>query len=357
MSALRRRASGVERTAATLGLLAIWSWIYRLYRADGKKRTEIEWHLLRTSTPEAFSRHYNECVPTVEEELDMWGDYHGHRHQMRYRLVGEKVRELLPPGGAILDVGCGAALVAEEVADLDGTYVGIEYGGHQLDFAAAKRVSWEGKLRLTFVRGDAEHLPFIDRSFDLVVMSEVIEHLLRPEVAVWEIARVLRPGGIFVMTTNNASELPLRSPTSHLFAWLEKAIGFHNDRLISYRPWIWPEPVAKAILPEGSSDVYVPHTWHKQAETRRMFAAAGLETIVASSFEFPPPQSATAAWLDTKGAAGRRAVDALEAVCQQLPLVNRLGCHLFMVARRVEGGMAEPPPGIWPGPFSRSAAA
>ena len=41
------------------------------------------------ATPDAFARHYNECVPTLEEELDVWGEYHGHRHEMRYRLVAD----------------------------------------------------------------------------------------------------------------------------------------------------------------------------------------------------------------------------------------------------------------------------
>jgi hypothetical protein len=45
-------------------------------------------------------------------------------------------------------------------------------------------------------------------------------------------------------------------------------------------------------------------------------------------------------------------VDAIEVVCQATPLLNRIGCHLLMVAERVEGGEPTPPPGIWPGPFS-----
>ncbi|HVT19843.1 MAG TPA: methyltransferase domain-containing protein, partial [Mycobacteriales bacterium] len=196
-----------------------------------------------------------------------------------------------------------------------------------------------------------ERLPFADASVDVVIFTEVIEHLLRPELAVWEIARVLKPGGVLVMTTNNASEMPLRFPLSDPFAYLEKAVGFTHDKVISHRPWIWPEPVS-AELVDGAGAAWVPHTWHKQAETRRMFTAAGLDTITASSFEFPPPQSETARWLDARGAAGQRFVDAIETVCRATPLLNRLGCHLFMVARRGDGGVAQPPPGIWPGPFS-----
>ncbi|HEX4654263.1 MAG TPA: methyltransferase domain-containing protein [Mycobacteriales bacterium] len=353
-AAMSRRTPPLLRAGAAAGLIATWAEAYTRYRRRGLRLTHQEYEKLRTATLEAFNTHYNENVPTIEEEFDLWGDYHAYRHEMRYDLVADMVRQHVPSGGVVLDIGCGAALVADRLEDLDLTYVGVEYGGHQLKFAVDKaRERSSARIRRWFSQGDAEHLPIADRSVDVVVMSEVIEHLLRPELAVWEIARVLRPGGVFVMTTNNASEMPLYSPTSHVLAWLEKAFGFYDDRLISHRPWIWPEHVAVAVLPDGSQHgVFLPHTWHKQAETRRMFAAAGLDTFHASTFEFPPPQSKTSRWLSGKGSVGTRTVDVIETVCRSIPLVNRLGCHVFMVARRVDAGAPTPPPGIWPGPFS-----
>jgi ubiquinone/menaquinone biosynthesis C-methylase UbiE len=352
-AAVRPGADRRARAATTAALAMVWGATYSRYRRRGIARTREEWDLMRTATPEAFSRHYNECVPTLEEELDLWGEYHGHRHQMRYDLVAQAVRAHVGDEPAqVLDLGCGAALVADRLADLPVRYTGLDYGDHHITSAAARHRVPSGLLRAGFVRGDAERLPFPDATFDVVVWSEVIEHLMRPELAVWEVARVLRPGGHLVLTTNNASEMPLRFPLSDPLAWLEKALGFQHDQLISHRPWVWPWPVDRELLPEGAPDVYLPHTWHKQAETSRMFEAAGLRTTVATTFEFPPPQSATAAWLEARGEAGRRAVDGLEAVCQATPLLRRLGCHVLMVARREPGGSAAPPPGIWPGPFS-----
>ncbi len=353
-AAVRPGAPGRQRAAAAAVLVATWTAVYARYRRRGLAATARERELLRTATLEAFSRHYNECVPTLEEELDIWGEYHAHRHQMRYDLVATMVRRHVPATGAVLDVGCGAALVADRLADLPLDYVGLDYGGHHITFAAQKPGGGPGtRIRRRFVRGDAGRLPFADAAFDVVVMSEVIEHLLRPELAVWEVARVLRPGGMLVMTTNNASEMPLRSPLTDPLSWLEKAVGFTHDGVISHRPWVWPYPVAREILPAGAPEVYLPHTWHKQAETRRMFAAAGLDTVHASTFEFPPPQSRTARRLNDRGRLGERIVDVIEAVCTRTPLVSRLGCHVLMVARRSGAAAAStPPPGIWPGPFS-----
>jgi ubiquinone/menaquinone biosynthesis C-methylase UbiE len=356
-AAVRPRAPRWQRVLAGTGLIGLWSAVYVRYRAEGRAQTAKERELLRTATPEAFTRHYNERVPTVEEELDLWGDYHRHRHELRYDTIALATRALLPVGGRLLDVGCGAAMVADRLLDIDATYVGIDFGGHHIRFAAKKLEGAPSALRRVLARGDAEAVPFADATFDVVVISEVIEHLLRPELAVWEIARVLRPGGALVLTTNNASEVPLRSPLTHAFAWLEKAIGADHPQLISLRPWVWPIPVDADLLADDAGEVYLPHTHHIAAETGDLLEAAGLHMDRWSTFEFPPPQSASAAWLDARGAAGRRAVDVLEDIAQRVPLVKRLGCHLFLVATKIEDPVApEPPPSLWPGPFSAQAA-
>lgn len=345
------------RIASAVLLVAYWTVNYVRYRRIGRAKTQHEWELLRGTSWEAFWRHYNERVPTIEQEFEIWGPYHQHRHEMRYDLVADEARRHISAGARILDLGCGSALVADRLDDLSFSYVGMDFGGPHITYAKKKYADRRGPMSTTFVRADAEHLPFEDASFDIVVMSEVIEHLLRPENAVWEIARILKPGGVYIMTTNNASEVPLRSPLSHLFAWIEKALGATFPSLISSRPWVWPEKVDRELLPEGAPDVYLPHTHHIQGQTRRMFAAAGLETFRWSTFEFPPPQSRLGAWFERHGQLGVRLVDALEVVAQHTPGVRRLGTHVFMVARKERDRVAStPPPGVWPGPLSNAAS-
>lgn len=350
---VRPRSSVRTRLSAAAGLLTIWSAVYYRYRKGWRDQTAKEYRLLETASFESFKRHYNERVPTIEEEFDIWGEYHQHRHEMRYDLVAGRVRRHLPAGGTVLDIGCGSVLVADRIEDLDAHYIGIDFGGPHIGYAAKKLAAKSVRLKASLGRADGEALPFRDSSVDVVVLSEVIEHLMRPERSVWEISRVLRPGGVLVMTTNNASEVPLRSPLSHAFAWLEKAIGADHPSLISNRPWIWPEPLDPAILSPGSPPVYIPHTHHIQAETRALFAAAGLDTFEWSTFEFPPPQSRTSQWLNTRGETGTRIVDAIEMVCQHTPGVRRLGCHLFMLARKARDPITpKPSADVWPGPFS-----
>ncbi len=360
LAVLAWRGRGAARGLGLFGLVGVWARSYRRYRDFGRLRTANEYEQLRSADWDAFSRHYNERVPTIEEEFDLWGDYHQHRHEMRYDLVADAVRRHLPAGrrARVLDVGCGSALVADRLRDLDVDYVGVDFGGHHIEYAGRKYAGFGpgvggSGLRAGFAQCKAEELPFPDDSFDVVVLSEVIEHLLRPEDAVWEIARVLRPGGVQVMTTNNASELPLRSPLVNPGAWLEKGLGFHRPELISYRPWAWPEPVHASLLPADSGEVHLPHSHHIVAETARLYAAAGFDVFDVSTFEFPPAQSPLAARLEAGGPRGQVVVDAIEAVATRTPFVRRLGAHMLLLARSARPPVTPtPPPGIWPGPFS-----
>src|SRR5438309_7221450 len=106
------------RRLLLIAVLAMWAAVYRRYRAAGRAQTAHERELLATANWDAFTRHYNERVPTIEEEFDLWGAYHQHRHEMRYDLVADTVRQWLPAGGRVLDVGCGSALVADRLEDV-----------------------------------------------------------------------------------------------------------------------------------------------------------------------------------------------------------------------------------------------
>lgn len=333
--------------------VAYWLAGYVRYRRTGLRRTRRDYERFRTISPAVYSRHYNERVPTVEEELAQWGPYHRHRHEMRYDIVARSVRAHVPHGGRVLDVGCGALSVADRLRDLAIEYVGVDYGAPHIAYAARKYADHSGPLRVRFARCAAEALPVHDACADVVVLSEVIEHLIRPELAVWEIARVLRPGGVLVLTTNNASEVPLVSPLRQPLAWVEKAVGADVPMVISHRAWVWPQKVDPALVPEGAGEVYVPHTHHIPAETKHLLSAAGLETIRWSSFEFPPPHSRSARVLERMGAAGRRTADGIEAVAQRVPLIRRMGTHLLVIARKARDPVEPRPPlDVWPGPFS-----
>jgi SAM-dependent methyltransferase len=99
----------------------------------------------------------------------------------------------------IIDVGCGdgSALAVAAGENPAHRFAGIDWSGDALRRAHA--------LGLTVVRAavTAPGLPVADGAADVVIMSELIEHLVDPDQAVAEVRRVLRPGGSLLLSTPN----------------------------------------------------------------------------------------------------------------------------------------------------------
>ncbi len=100
----------------------------------------------------------------------------------------------LQPGQKILDLGCGAGLdsrIAALRVGLQGTVVGVDFSSAMLD--RARRAGVPNNVR--FVASGAEGLPFVDESFDVVLVNGIFN--LNPDrTAIFrEMHRVLRPGG------------------------------------------------------------------------------------------------------------------------------------------------------------------
>ena len=107
---------------------------------------------------------------------------------------------LLPPaardGALLLDLACGGGLLARHVPP------GYRHVGVDLNTAALLTARFHGVVP---VRADIARLPFPDQVADVVVAGEVLEHVADLAAVVAEAARVLRPGGVLVCDTINAT--------------------------------------------------------------------------------------------------------------------------------------------------------
>jgi arsenite methyltransferase len=102
----------------------------------------------------------------------------------------------LEPGERVLDLGCGASLdslVAAQMVGPEGS-VTIDMTAEMLAKARAGAEEL-GAANTRFVEGEAEHLPFEDGSFDVVVSNGVIDLIPDKDAVFSELHRVLRPGG------------------------------------------------------------------------------------------------------------------------------------------------------------------
>jgi SAM-dependent methyltransferase len=111
---------------------------------------------------------------------------------------------------AFLDAGCGDGPYLRAIARsgrAPARVVGLDISESILETARLAAAPLEPEL----VRGNLEALPFADASFDLVLCTQAIEHLLDPALGAGELARVLRPGGTLVLTTDNDRNLVTRA--------------------------------------------------------------------------------------------------------------------------------------------------
>ena len=100
------------------------------------------------------------------------------------------------PGDHVLEVGCGAGHVLA-------AFPGVQRTGIDLSPAMLKRARKRLGKDVELMQSAAEHLPFADNTFDVVLCTEVLEHTVAPDRVIRELMRVARPGGRVVVSIPN----------------------------------------------------------------------------------------------------------------------------------------------------------
>ena len=121
-------------------------------------------------------------------------------YRLTERRNKERILELASPvrGARLLDLGCNDGAFTVELAERIGA---ADLHGVELVDELATRASERG---VEVIGHDLnEPLPYPESSFDVVHSNQVIEHVVKTDVFVREIARVLRPSGYALLSTNN----------------------------------------------------------------------------------------------------------------------------------------------------------
>ena len=148
-------------------------------------------------------------------------------------------------GKAVLDLGCGGGVLAEPMAHLGGTVTGIDVGKESI--AAAKRHAKAGGLDITYKVSTAEAEAKGKARYDIVVASEVIEHVENPALFIASAAKLLKPGGLFFLTTLN------RTPQSFALAIVgaEYLLGIIPRGTHNWQKFLKPSEVSALLRENG----------------------------------------------------------------------------------------------------------
>lgn len=103
------------------------------------------------------------------------------------------------PEQSVLDVGCGTGVVALTAARLGARVCGLDLAPALIEHA--KKNAAQAGLEIDFREGDVEALPYDNASFDVVLSQFGHMFAPRPEVAIAEMLRVLKPGGTIAFST------------------------------------------------------------------------------------------------------------------------------------------------------------
>jgi SAM-dependent methyltransferase len=130
---------------------------------------------------------------------------HGHHESVlrshRWRTAENSAGYLLPhlsPDQALLDVGSGPGTITLDLAERVGHVTALEHTAAALDLTRAE-ADRRGRADLEFVVGDVHELPFEDARFDVVHAHQVLQHVADPVVALREMRRVTKPGGLIAV--------------------------------------------------------------------------------------------------------------------------------------------------------------
>lgn len=166
-------------------------------------------------------------------------------------------------GRQVLDLGCAGGFMAEALVKMGAVVTGIDPAAQAIDAARARAENVGQSIRYDV--GVGENLPYDTDAFDVVVCVDVLEHVQDLHQVLREVARVLRPGGLFLYDTIN------RNPIARL-----AAITMAEDVL--------------GLLPKGTHD---PDMFITPTELRDALSMAGLE---------PEAQTGLGPrWINTRG--------------------------------------------------------
>ena len=118
----------------------------------------------------------------------------------RLELIRVILTRHVRPGDWWVDLGCGSGVLSRELLALGASVVAVD-GSPRMLSQAQERMGSEYAGRVSWIQSDVQSIDAVKNgAFDGVLCSSVIEYLDRPDALLKEVARILRPGGVLVIS-------------------------------------------------------------------------------------------------------------------------------------------------------------
>lgn len=191
-------------------------------------------------TESSASPYVHRSVSPLRQRLSDW------KFAAAYRVWrGVVDRHATRPPEAFLEVGCGPG---NFLHCLRGWYPAAALTAIDLDPGVVRGCAARHQSA-RFARSQSEALPFRDDAFDVLSALQVIEHFEYPESFLEEAGRVLRPGGLLLLSTPNTQGLSAR--------WLgDRWVGIRDDHISLRAPGAWHDALTETgfrPLSEGTT--------------------------------------------------------------------------------------------------------
>lgn len=162
-----------------------------------------------------YQQKYSEINPGMNEATGRQ-----RKAETMRRVLGEALGDRLG-SSRLLNLGCSAGLIDEHLAPHVASLVGVDIDEAGIEAAKSRSLG----SHATFMVADAMALPFSDHAFDVVICSQVYEHVPDARAMMSEISRVLRPGGVCYFAATNKWSVIEQHYKLPFLSWLPRRMA------------------------------------------------------------------------------------------------------------------------------------